>query len=93
MASSWGKSWGSSWGNSWGTIAEADTVEFGGGGGARDMGEEDHVRRTRKREDTVRTEILKSMGEWVDVIPADPLVKKREQYDESDDLESIMWLQ
>ena len=88
MASTWGTSWADSWGASW------DIPQVGGGGGgARDMGEEDHVRRTRKREDTVRTEILKSMGEWVDVIPADPLVKKREKYDESDDLESIMWLQ
>ena len=64
----------------------------GGGGGALDMGEE--VRTKRKHEDTVRTELLKSMGEYIDVIPIDPIVKgKRVKYDESDDIESIMWLQ
>jgi len=73
------------------TVGTVDDLTLGGGGGAMDMGEEDRVRRTKK--DTVRSDLLKAMGEYIDVIPLDPIVKKKLKYDESDDLESIMWLQ
>lgn len=90
MASAWGNSWGKAWGNSWGTITAAVTY---GNLGFYDMGEE--VRTGPKHKRKVKDDILFSMGEPVYIdepIVEETMTTRKRVYDETDDLESILWL-
>lgn len=91
MASAWGNSWGSAWGNSWGTIAAAVTY---GNLGFYDMGEK--VRTSKKHPDTVRSDLLQAISgtDYIDGHKDESIesMAKRRVYDETDDLESILWL-
>ena len=93
MASSWGDSWGSAWGDSWGTITAATAVTYGNLG-FYDMGEE--VRTKRKYPDTVRSDLLQAIHgtDYIDAHKDETIesIAKRRVYDETDDLESILWL-
>ena len=70
----------------------AVAITGGGGGGAMDMGEDT----VRKKKDRVREDLLLAMeGEPTYIhepIIEETIGKKRKVYDETDDIETILWL-